>query len=441
MNQKGFSLIETLVGVAVFLTVSVAGYQAFTSLMDAVLASEAKIAATEVANERFEIIRNLPYEDVGLVGGLPVGIVQREETIIRDNYTFELLYTIRSTDDDFDGTLGGNPNDLSPADYKLIDLDITCPNCKIFKPIKFTTLIAPRSLETISTNGALFLRAFDSNGSPVQGANVHIVNTNTNPDTIIDETTDNEGWLRIVDAPPGVNVYNITVTKNGYSTDQTYPIGGIAGSSPVNVDPTVVIQQVTQASFAIDILSNLNVNSFDSSCVALGNIDFALTGTKLIGAPQVLKYPETDFSTNISGTKTISNIEWDTYHVDNKDTAYDIVGIKPFYNFDLSPNTTLNTEIFTVPKSGNTLYVSVEDSSGDLINNAQVRLEKSSISFDETKETGVDNICSLEGQVYWDNLTSGSYDLTITKTGYDEVTKTITVSDFLHEKIILTTAE
>lgn len=437
MNQKGFSLIETLVATAVFLTVTIAGYQAFTSLMNAVLASEAKVAATEVANERFEIIRNLPYEDVGLVEGLPVGIVEREETILRDNYTFELLYTIRSVDDTFDGTIGGSPNDLSPADYKLIDLDITCPNCKVFKPLKFTTLVAPRSLETISTNGALFIQVFDSNGSPVQGANVHIINTNANPDIIIDETTDNEGWLRIIDAPPGVNVYNISVTKNGYSTDETYPIGGVAGNSPANVDPTVVVQQVTQASFSIDELSTLNINSFDDSCVAKENIDYSITGTKLIGAPDILKHPTVNSATNVSGVSTISNIEWDTYTLEGEDTSYDIIGIKPFYNFDLSPAQTLNTEIFTVPKSGNTLYISVEDTDGNPINNAEVRLEQSSSSFDETKETGVNRICSLEGQVYWDDLASGTYDLTITKTDYEVIQKSITVSDYKHEKIIL----
>jgi prepilin-type N-terminal cleavage/methylation domain-containing protein len=439
MNQKGFSLIETLVGVAVFLTVSLAGYQAFTVLINAVLASEAKIAATEVANERFEIIRNLPYEDVGIFGGLPVGVVQREETILRDNYTFELLYTIRSIDNVFDGTLGGTPNDLSPADYKLIDLDIICPNCKVFSPLKFTTIVAPHSLETASTNGALFVQVFNSNGLPVQGVSVNIVNTNTDPDTIIDETTDNDGWLRIIDAPPGVNAYSISVTKNGYSGDNTYPIGGLAGDNPVNVDPTVVAQQVTQASFSIDQLSILNISSFDSSCVAKGNIDYSLTGTKLIGAPNVLKYDTTNFNTNASGISNILNMEWDTYTLENEDPSYDIIGIKPFYNFDLNPNQTLNTEIFTVPKAGNTLFVSIEDTDGNPINNAEVRLERSSVSFDETKETGIDRICSLEGQVYWDTLPSGTYDLTITKTDYEVIQKSITVSDYNHEKITLIT--
>ena len=88
-------------------------------------------------------MRNLAYGDVGILGGLPVGKIQRTETILRDNYSFTVQTTIRSMDDPFDGIIGGNPNDTSPADYKLADLDITCSNCKVFSPLKFTTLVAP----------------------------------------------------------------------------------------------------------------------------------------------------------------------------------------------------------------------------------------------------------------------------------------------------------
>src|SRR3989344_7217457 len=209
--------------------------------MDAVSAAQAKIASTTLANEKLEIVRNLPYTDVGIVGGLPVGKIQRTQIITRDKYSFTVQTTIRSVDDIFDGTIEGNLVDTSPADYKLVDLDITCSNCKIFSPLKFTTLVAPHALETASTNGALFVQIFDAGGIPIAGASVHITNTQTNPDTIIDETTDNTGWVKIVDAPPGINAYNITATKSGFSQDQTYPLGGIAGTDPIKPNPTVVL--------------------------------------------------------------------------------------------------------------------------------------------------------------------------------------------------------
>ncbi|KKP85096.1 MAG: hypothetical protein UR86_C0012G0001, partial [Parcubacteria group bacterium GW2011_GWD2_35_7] len=236
IHKRGFTLVETLVGTAVFVLVSLSAYKAFGALMDAVSASQAKIAATSVANEKFEIIRNLPYENVGIPNSIPTGEIPRNQSITRDGYSFDILTTIRNIDDPFDGTIGGTPSDSSPADYKLADLDITCSNCKIFPPLKFITLVAPHSLETVSSNGALFIRVFDSDGLAIQGASVNIENTQTNPDIIIEETTDNEGWIKIVDVPPGTNAYNIIATKSGFSTDQTYPIGGAAGTDPISPD-------------------------------------------------------------------------------------------------------------------------------------------------------------------------------------------------------------
>ncbi len=436
----GFTLIEALVGSAIFLIIAMSGYKAFVTIMDAVGASQAKIAATSVANERFEVIRNLPYDDVGLVGGLPVGTFEREETITRNNYVFDLLYTIRSTDDPFDGTIGGSPNDSSPSDYKLVDLDITCAQCKIFPPLKFTTIVAPHSLETASTNGALFIQVFDANGLAVPGAEVHIENTNTNPDTIIDETTDNEGWIKIVDAPPGVNAYSITASKDHYSTERTYPIGGDAGIDPLHPDATVVVQQVTQTSFSIDRLANIEVTSkgptVEALCAPIANVGFSLTGAKLIGNPNILKYNTTNFSTDSGGTLTIPNLEWDTYTFNGLGTTYDIAGIDPFPIFPLTPGQTLNLNIVAVPHIANALLVSVEDENGVPIEGASVRLENS--PFDATKITTSSSPCVAVGQVFWNGLTAGTYNLTVTKSGYQDYTTTFDASSYRTERVTLT---
>lgn len=414
-NQKGFTLIETLVGSAVFLLVALSSYNAFGVLMDAVSSSQAKIAATSVANERFEIIRNLPYDDVGIVAGLPVGKIIRTQTVTRDNYSFIIQTTIRSMDDPFDGTIGGSPADTSPADYKLADIDITCSNCKFFAPLKFVTLVAPHSLETASTNGALFIRVFDADGLPIQGSSVHIVNTQTNPDTIINETTDNAGWIKIVDAPPGTNAYNITATKSGFSQDQTYPIGGAAGANPVQPDATVVLQQVTQTSFSIDRLSPLTVGTVDASCVALPGIDFSLTGTKLIGAPSVLKYPTQNFTTDISGTYVFPGLEWGTYTMSPTLAPYDLIGTTLPLTFSVNPNENLNMQVVLGSPSDPTLLVFVKAEDDTPIDGATVRLEK--IGFDETKITNL-GACALPGQVFWNGLASGAYTLTVSGTGF-----------------------
>lgn len=432
-HQRGFTLIETLIGSVVFLLVAMSAYQAFKVLMDAVSASQAKIAASAVANETFEVIRNLPYIDIGIVGGLPVGKIARTQTVVRDNYSFNVTTSIRSVDDTFDGTIGGNPNDTSPADYKLADLDITCNNCKVFSPLNFTTLLAPRALETSGNNGALFMQVIDANGAPVADASLHIVNTATNPDTIIDETTDTSGFFKIVDAPPGTRTYNITATKDGYSQDQTYPLNGAAGPTPVKTDSTVVTQQVTQVSFAIDKLGSVDVSSVDSTCVALPNVGFSLTGSKLIGTPSVLKYTTQNFTTNISGSYTVPNLEWDNYAVLLTSATYDLAGTTLLPSFALNPDEVKTLQLIAVPHVNRALLISVKDAANNPIDGATVRLQKT--GFDETKTTN-SGACPTPGQAFWNGLASGTYDMTISKAGFQTSVSSISVSANWNSQII-----
>ena len=413
--NKGFTLIETLVGSAIFVLIALSGYKAFGILMDGISVSQAKIAGTTLANEQFEIMRNLPYTDVGIVAGLPLGKIPRTQTITKDNYVFSVETAIRNVDDTFDGTIGGSPADTSPADYKLADLDIICTSCKIPLVLNFATLVGPQALETASTNGALFVQVFDSAGLAVSGASLHIVNTQTNPDTVIDEVTDSGGWLKIVDAPTGVNAYNIVATKTGYTTDKTYFPGGVAGPTPVKPDPTVVQQQVTQTSLTIDRTSSLAVSSVDATCVALSSIGFSLTGTKLIGTPSVLKYPTQNFSTDASGSLTIPNVEWDTYSMLLTSASYDLAGTTPLPSFAVSPNQNATLRLVVVPHVDRALLVSVKDSLGNAIDDATVRLQKT--GFDETKATN-SAACVTPGQIFWNGLSGGTYTMTVSKTGF-----------------------
>jgi len=386
-SQKGFSLIEALVGVAVFVIIAVSVYQAYVMVIDAVRVLRLKTTATALANEQFEIVRNLPYEDVGVAGGIPSGKIPHSQTLTRDNVSFTAETTIRNIDDPFDGTIGGTPNDLSPADYKLVDLEISCSSCKNFQPLHFTTQVGPRGLETASTNGALFVRVFDGVGQPVQGANVHIENNQVIPPIIIDDTTNNDGMLQIVDAPPGVEAYDITVSKSGYSEDRTYPTGAPENPNPLKPHATVALQQLTQISFAIDRTSTLNVSSVTQTCAPVGNIDFSLKGSKLIGTnPDVLKFNNT-YVTNGLGEKIISNLEWDTYNFSLTDAAYDLAGAIPLAPLTLNPNTNQDIKFIVEPKDPRAFLVTIKDAGTQLpLSDANVQLQGG--SYDVTLTTG-----------------------------------------------------
>ncbi len=379
LNQKstGFTLIEAVIGVVVFIIIVISIYQTYIFLFNLVRNSRLKITAAALANEQFEIMRNLPYDDVGIAGGLPPGKIKQIQTFVRDNNEFIVKTTIRNIDDPFDGTLEGDPRDSSPADYKFAEIEVSCPSCKNFLPLYFDTYIGPKNLETTSLNGALFVRVFDANGQPVSNAEIQIENNQYNPPLVINDTTDKNGFLKIIDVPPGIEAYEIFVSKPGYSQEKTYSSNDPTNPHPLKPHATVVSQQLTQISFAIDKTSSLKITTSRETCAPVGNIEFSINGSKLIGTnPDVLKYSQ-NYSTNSTGVKDIDNMEWDTYHLSLTDSSYNLVGTIPLLPLNLTPDTNLNLRLIVAPKKPMALLVTVKDANTQLpLSNAEVILEK-----------------------------------------------------------------
>src|SRR5579872_5307962 len=73
-KYSGFTLVETLIGVSIFVVLVVAVYSAYTAVYDVIADSRFKISAIDLANEQLELARNVPYGSVGVVGGLPAGV-------------------------------------------------------------------------------------------------------------------------------------------------------------------------------------------------------------------------------------------------------------------------------------------------------------------------------------------------------------------------------
>jgi len=385
-HNKGFTLVETLVGVAVFVVISTAAFQAYISLFNLINTSQSRVVALNLANEQFEIIRNLPYSSVGIPGGIPDGVIPYTQNLTRSNIPFVVTTTIRNIDLPFDGTIGSTTKpDLSPADNKSVDVDIDCPTCKNFRTVSLSTRVAPKNLETSSSNGALIIKVFDSNGVPVSGASVNIVNNLATSTITINDVTNTDGVLTIVDAPPGTNAYQIIVTKPGYSTDRTYAPGQGGNTTPTKPNATVIIQQVTQISFSIDRLSNLSFSSVTPECVLIPGIDFSLTGEKLIGEsiPKFLQ----NLVTNGSGVYSNSSMEWDSYTINGTDSSYDIIGINPLNPIILGASSTQNVSLIVQAKNPRSLLVTVKDSSTQLpITDAIVHVTRN--SYSSLKTTG-----------------------------------------------------
>lgn len=373
-------MVEIIIASAIFAIVAVSIYQGFISITNLISASRDKVATVDLINSEFELIRNLSYADVGLQGGIPNGVLSATSTVIKDGREFVITRVIRNIDDPFDGTIGGSPNDLSPADYKIVQINVSCNSCKNSLDFSAVSNVSPKNLETASTNGALFVKVFDANGNPVPQANVHIENASLGIN--INELTNNDGLLAIVDAPPAQNSYRIIVSKSGFTTDQTYATS-TGNPNPLKLDATVILQQLTQISFVIDRTSSINLHTVTNTCASVADVPFTVDGTKLIGTnPDVYKWTG-NFTTDASGSKNIAGIEWDVFSFTTSGGFY-LAGVNPISPISILPDSNQNVDLIITADNPAFLLVSVKESSTSLpISGATVSLAGQTLITDQ----------------------------------------------------------
>jgi hypothetical protein len=371
-SRRATSLIDLVISIGIIAVLFGGIYLVYFSILTAINNIDVRAAATTVIGQELETIRNLPYDSVGTVGGIPAGVIPQTQTAVSENYSFSLQTTVRNIDDPFDGTLGGTPNDTAPADYKLVSVDATCPLCNAPIDVEITTTVAPKNLESATQNGSLFLYAIDANGNGVSGATVNVVDASVTPSINLTDTTNASGVLELVGVPTSTQSYAVTVTKDGYSTDQT---------NAAKPKLTVVAQTVTAATFAIDRVSQLTVYTSNNRCVPVGSESFSIQGTKLISTSPVVYKFSTSSATNASGTATLQNIEWDTYSLNLNDAAKDLAGTIPLDPIAIVPGSTVSLRFISQPVANPALLVNVIDgTTGAGISNANVTISKAGFS-------------------------------------------------------------
>lgn len=385
--QKGTTLIETLVAAAVFVVFSVAIYQLYAKLSELSLRIRVKTMATQIASEQIEFIRNLQYSSVGTVNGIPSGVISQSAIVTRNGISFQVDTTIRNIDYPADGTLGGTPNDLSPADNKLVSISVTCTSCASPVGVEYTSSVAPKGLETENGNGALIIKAINANGQPVSGASVTILNTDITPNVNLTDTTDASGVLTIVDAPPSTENYKITVTKSGYSTEQTYIPGGSGNPNPTKPHLTVAANALSQATFAIDQLASLTLSLQSQQCAAITGVTGNLLGTKIIGTGPDVRKTTIPFSAT-SANNSLNNIEWDTYNISLNGSTYDIAGTNPVLPLSITPGSNQQFTLTLKPATSRSLVVAAVDAAGLPIAGATVDISGPSGNFSELTSVG-----------------------------------------------------
>lgn len=253
-TNRGMTLIDVVVGVAVMVFIFLAIFGAFRISIELVFSTKAKTGAVSLITERMENIRSLPYGSVGTVGGIPSGTIPQLEQVTLNGIPYTVRTLIQYTDAPEDGLDELDDNSIT-ADYKTVKVEVLWSVKDSARSTFAVTRVSPAGLETLDDGGTLKVSVFNAEVNPVESASVRIVNNTTSPAIDVTASTNVNGTVSFPGAPEAGS-YEVIVTKAGYSTEQTYSATG-ANPNPSPSHIAVIDETTTSISFFIDVLGSL----------------------------------------------------------------------------------------------------------------------------------------------------------------------------------------
>jgi prepilin-type N-terminal cleavage/methylation domain-containing protein len=437
-TAPGFTLIETLVASAVLAMLFAGVLVILQMLLTSIGEARVRVVASSLAQERLETAKNLPFDEVGTVGGIPPGSLPQEEAVVVNGQTFSVVTTVLYIDDAFDSLA---PTDPIPNDYKRVRVTVDWDGTfKPKTPQVMSTDVAPAGLEFIDDAGTLIIRVFNSQGVPLSNAQVRIQATSVTPPVDLTTTTNVDGMVMLPGAPMCFECYSISATKAGYSLDKTYTTTEVA--NPTKPQASVFEGQLTEISFVIDALSSLSVTttrSRQANYALFPGVSFTLQGTKTIGTDvfdePVYKYSQA-FVTGALGQLTIPNLEWDLYSfLLPAGSSIDIAGIKPLSPFPIVAGSNTSLMVVTIANTANSLLMTVMSSNDQLLPSASITMLVNGNPV-ATQSAGLLGKGD-EGQAYFGGLPPGSYDFLVSLASYATATGSVTLSGDMSETILL----
>ncbi len=295
-NQRGFTLIESLVLLFIFSITVMTFYKTYMLLTHYSLETKYRTAAVELATAEMEILRNTPYEDIILdpATSPPSGSVVSSESGTGLDYdisktvngsTYRILTEIYYVDDAEDGENGAG--DTVPNDYKRVNITILWGDgmsdaSNTSKSISLTSFFVPPSgSEAAIENGMLSVNVVDSNGDAVSGTNVEIDDL-TGSESTVDIDTDSNGNVLFEDVPTGMNRYKISVDKVGSEHIETI-LTTTSLPYPTYTHASVLPGTITTLTIVQDIDPDFSIITKDPFGNVLTEIDFTFTGGHVLG--------------------------------------------------------------------------------------------------------------------------------------------------------------
>lgn len=252
------SFVDVIVGSAMVLIVFVALFGILRASLMISGVAKARAGATAIADTQVEYVRALDYDLVGTIGGIPAGVVAATSTQVLNGVTYNTRTLVVYVDDPADGLAGADTNGIT-TDYKQIKVEVTYTVRTTARTVSVISNYAPQSLETTTGGGTLTIAVVSATGAAVPGATVAVVNTSTVPAVNFTTFSDATGLVQLPGAPTSTE-YRIDVSKTGYSSATTYARDA-TNQNPTPGYLTVVKNQTTTSTFAVDVLAPLTIRT------------------------------------------------------------------------------------------------------------------------------------------------------------------------------------
>lgn len=446
----GFTLIEAAAFLFVFSVITMTFYQLYAVGSRHMLDAKRRLGATALANQRLEIVRGMPYTDIGTKTpdgaggwdyGIPAGEILEDEMVSSSGGMFSVHTFVQYADDPYDGEAGGT--DPIPTDYKRVRIDVSWGEdaTDTFRTVMVAATFAQDGVEQADGTGVLSVNVLDKAGVGVPQANVHIENATTG--TNLTAQTGNDGNLILPGASPSGQEYEITVSKSGYYGAHTYEPAPLTTFDPIDEHAAVVAGDVNPFSIVMDLDADLLIRTVDPFGDPISGIGFTLVGGRRVAEDYTKPAEPVDvfgFSENAvtdgDGEVSYTDQSYGRYLLTldaAAKAAYELLRSDQFAEpdtdfIDVEPGESREAEVILLDSTlESVLFLVTDDAATPVaLEGASVRLTETLSGYDATVVT------DALGQAFFPTeapyLLPGTYSYEVTLSGYVTETGTVDVN-------------
>lgn len=448
--NSGFTLIEALTVLFIFAIITTTFYSVFALGTRYIIESKNRLGAVSLANEKMEIIRNLEYDKVGISGGIPSGNIVAEEDVLENKHSYHVKTFVQYVDDPFDGVL---PLDVISTDYKSVKITVSWDGVSSDKSkVALMARFVPPGIEQNISGGTLSINIIGSDGIGIPQSEVHITNSTISPVVNMTVLTDNSGNIILPGAKQSIQQYYISVTKSEYESVTTINPDSVS-YSVIDVPASVVDGMLNTKSIIQDKLIDLKIRAIDYLGAPLPDTGFSIEGGRILGSDMLYSPAKptynlkADKTTDTDGEVKFNDISPGQFFISNivAVSGYTLIGLDNFSSVDLSnskyaivipPGTSQEINMKFAKNDDNSLLAQIITQADDSpIAGAEVTLSNA-IGYNEKQNTSIGGVAFFPASDT--QLTTGTYELTVTAEGFADYTATIDIDKLTMQQIKLT---